>query len=369
MKKLGFGLMRLPVLDEKDPSTIDMDKLEKMVDVFLERGYTYFDTAYMYHGGKSESAVKDALVKRYPRDKFFLTSKLPPFFMKKAEDKERIFEEQIARCGTEYFDNYLLHSLNEENYALAEKFGCFEYTAKLKSEGRVKCVGFSFHDTATVLDKILTEHPEMEFVQLQLNYLDWEDDGVQSRKCYETAVKHGKKVIVMEPVKGGALANLPEEAVRIMHECHPDWSPASWALRFVAGLENVMMVLSGMSTMEQLLDNTSFMDCALPLGERERSVISAVTSILRGKEGIACTACRYCTDGCPKHIAIPQYFALYNNAISKTETAKERTAYAKLTQSFSPAKDCIACRKCEKVCPQHLKISEHLKKVSQFFDI
>lgn len=270
MKKLGFGLMRLPVLDEKDPSTIDMDKLEKMVDVFLERGYTYFDTAYMYHGGKSESAVKDALVKRYPRDKFFLTSKLPPFFMKKAEDKERIFEEQIARCGTEYFDNYLLHSLNEENYALAEKFGCFEYTAKLKSEGRVKCVGFSFHDTATVLDKILTEHPEMEFVQLQLNYLDWEDDGVQSRKCYET---------------------------------------------------------------------TSFMDCARPLGERERSVISAVTSILRGKEGIACTACRYCTDGCPKHIAIPEYFALYNNAISKTETAKERTAYAKLTQSFSPAKE------------------------------
>lgn len=244
MKKLGFGLMRLPVTKKDDPTKIDMKQLGKMADVFVENGFTYFDTAYMYHDGISEKAVKKAIVARYPRESFLLATKLPTMFLKEEGDHERIFAEQLEKCGVDYFDYYLLHNLNVENYAIAEKFGSFAYVAKLKKEGKIRHMGFSFHDTAEVLDKILTEHPEAEFVQLQINYLDWDDPTIQSRKCYETAVRHGKKVIVMEPVKGGTLANLPEEAAKLLKEAHPDWTQAGWALRFVAGLENVMTVLS-----------------------------------------------------------------------------------------------------------------------------
>lgn len=365
MKKLGFGLMRLPTTGSE--ADIDMKELCRMADTFLERGYTYFDTAYMYHGGRSESAAGEAIVSRHPRDSFWLTSKLPTFYLKEKGDQEKIFAEQLRRCKVEYFDNYLLHSLDERNYATAEKFGSFDYVAKLKEQGYIRHYGFSFHDSAEVLDKILTAHPEVEFVQLQLNYLDWEDERIQSRKCYETAVRHGKKVIVMEPVKGGTLANIPPEAQKLMQECHPDWSPASWALRFVAGLENVKMVLSGMSTPAQLEENTSFMGDVQPFDERENALVAAVTGLIKGKGAIACTACRYCTESCPKNIAIPDYFSLYNASLSKKDAEEEKKHYAALGEKFGKADDCIRCKKCERVCPQHLPVTEYLPKIAELF--
>ena len=367
MQKLGFGLMRLPLTDGADPSSVDMKKLDEMVDVFLSRGFTYFDTAYMYHGGRSESAAREAIVARYPRDSFWLTSKLPTFYLHKKGDQERIFAEQLKRCGVEYFDNYLLHSLDKKNYETAEKFGSFAFVEKCKREGSVRRFGFSFHDKADVLDKILREHPEAEFVQLQINYLDWEDGNIQSRLCLETARRHGKKVIVMEPVKGGTLAKVPPQAEKLMRECHPDWSPASWALRFAAGQEGVSVVLSGMSTMEQLRENTSFMGKAGPLGGRERAVLSAVTNILKGGNGIACTACRYCTESCPERIAIPDYFSLYNELHAGGDKNALAVRYEECGKNAGTPADCIRCRRCEGVCPQHLEVADLLQKVSAAF--
>ena len=367
MKNLGFGLMRLPLTNPQDVSSIDMSKLCEMADYFLERGYTYFDTAYMYHGGKSESAVQEALTRRHKRENFFLTSKLPVFYLTQKGDQERIFEEQRKRCGVDYFDNYLLHSLNKSNFETAEKHNSFGYVEKLKREGKVRHIGFSFHDTAEVLESILCAHPEMEFVQLQINYLDWEDARVQSHKCYDVAVKHGKKIIVMEPVKGGTLANPPQAAQDLLRKCHPDWSPASWALRFAASLPNVVTVLSGMSNMQQLSENTSFMGTHIEFGDHERSVIETVIAILNGKKAIPCTACRYCTETCPKNIAIPEYFSLYNEILSKGNFDDGRIAYKKFLVNFGAAADCLHCKKCERVCPQHLPVTEHLKKIDEIF--
>lgn len=369
MKKLGFGLMRLPVTKKDDPTKIDMKQLGKMADVFVGNGFTYFDTAYMYHDGISEKAVKKAIVARYPRESFLLATKLPTMFLKEEGDQERIFAEQLEKCGVDYFDYYLLHNLNVENYAIAEKFGSFAYVAKLKKEGKIRHMGFSFHDTAEVLDKILTEHPEAEFVQLQINYLDWDDPTIQSRKCYETAVRHGKKVIVMEPVKGGTLANLPEEAAKLLKEAHPDWTQAGWALRFVAGLENVMTVLSGMSNVAQMEDSVSFMSDCAPLDEKELALLRKVTEIINNQKKIGCTACRYCTEGCPENIAIPEYFALYNSHVTReTDEAVLKEQYAKYTKEYGAASYCIKCRSCESACPQHLPVTELLEKVAEHFE-
>ena len=298
MKKLGFGLMRLPLLNEEDKKSIDKEQACQMTDLFLERGFTYFDTAYMYHEYESERAVKDFLVTRKDRGSYTLASKLPVMQLKEKEDMERIFNEQREKCGVEYFDYYLLHALDAEHYKTVKRLGCFEFAMQKKAEGKVKHVGFSFHDSADVLDEILTDHPEAEFVQLQLNYLDWEDAKVQSRKCYETAVKHGKKVVVMEPVKGGTLANLPAKAKEVLHGLHPDWSDASWAIRFVASLENVMVVLSGMSNLQQMEDNSGYMEQFEPLTEQEKKVLlGQVVDIIHEAAKIPCTACRYCVEG------------------------------------------------------------------------
>lgn len=373
MKKLGFGFMRLPLKTQEDQESVDFDTINKMVDSFLEQGFNYFDTAYMYHMGKSEIAVREALVKRYKREDFLLASKLPimPVFINKEGDQERIFDEQLEKCGVDYFDNYLIHNLGEENYANALKFDSFNFVLQKKKEGKIKRVGFSFHDSADLLDKILTAHPEMEFVQLQINYLDWENPGVQSRKCYEVARKHGKPVIVMEPVKGGLLANLPEEADKILKEYNSDLSNASWAIRYAASLEGVEVVLSGMSDFEQLKDNTSYMKDFKPLNKEELKLTAKVADILNQSIAIPCTDCQYCMSSCPKNIAIPQYFALYNNLHQSLKGifAIQKVYYDNFSKTYGKASDCIECRKCEKECPQHIEISKELKDVAQKFEV
>jgi len=369
-KKLGFGLMRLPLLEGTDDGNIDIETLCSMVDMFLERGFTYFDTALMYCGGNSEAAIKKALVDRYPRESYTIATKLHGDFFHTKEDRDRVFHEQLRRIGVDYFDYYLIHDVGEGFYQKYTELDCFDWLLEKKRQGLVKHVGFSFHDGADMLDQVLTEHPEMEFVQLQINYLDWDSEGIQSRRCYEVAAKHGKPVFVMEPVKGGTLAKLPgdlEDAYRAMH---PDWSISSWAIRFAASLPNVQLVLSGMSNMAQLQDNTGYMQNFVPLNEEEQLQVRKAVDAINATIAIPCTGCAYCTEGCPMNIAIPRYFSLYNTDKQESpekDWTPQEEYYDRLTQKFGKASDCIGCGQCEHVCPQHLPIVEHLKQVAEHF--
>lgn len=371
VKKLGFGMMRLPLLNKDDDGSIDIELTKKMVDVFIERGFTYFDTAWMYCDYKSENAVKAAVVDRHPRDSFTLTTKLHNMYVHSFEDRDKIFNEQLRKTGVEYFDYYLLHDVNVHSYETYKKYDCYEWLKEKKAKGLTLHIAMSFHDSADFLDKVLTEWPEIEFVQLQLNYLDWDSLGVQSRLCYETAVKHGKKVVVMEPVKGGTLAKLPERVETMFHEHSPAASNASWAIRFAASCPEVFMVLSGMSDMQQMLDNTSYMQDFKPLDDEERAIIKSAVDIINGTITVPCTGCSYCTDGCPMNIAIPKYFSLYN--ADKQESAEKGWSshgeyYYNLTKNFGKASDCIGCGQCESVCPQHLPIRKYLKDVAGHFE-
>ncbi|MBR4200029.1 MAG: aldo/keto reductase [Oscillospiraceae bacterium] len=361
MKKLGFGFMRLPLLDGSEPTSFDEQQIFRMVDAYLDAGFTYFDTAYMYHNGKSEEMLRKAVVERYPRERLFIADKLPTMFLKEPEDVPRIFAEQLERTGLSFFDNYLLHCLDTENYAIAERLKCFDFVLEQKRCGKVRHFGFSFHDSAALLDEILTKHPEVEFVQLQINYLDWESENVQSRLCYETAVKHGKDVIVMEPVKGGKLAKLPPSAENLFKEKEPQLSVPSWAIRFAASLPETVMILSGMSSFAQLSDNISYMRNFTPLTEEERALCFRVRDILTHENEIPCTACHYCTDGCPAAIPIPEYFSLYNH--------KEHTAaYQAQAENGGRASDCLQCGQCEAHCPQHLPIIDLLQRVAETYE-
>lgn len=365
-KKLGFGLMRLPLTDANDKGSIDIEALKEMVDTFMEQGFTYFDTAWMYCAFKSENAVKEALTDRYPRDRYTLTTKLHASYLKTKEDRNRIFEEQRQKTGVDYFDYYLIHAIDQELYSLYNEMDCFNWLIEKKKQGLVKHIGFSYHDSAEFLDQVLTEHPEMEFVQLQMNYLDWESAEVQSRKCYEVAIKHGKPVIVMEPVKGGILADVPAEVRESFAAYHPDLSVPSWAIRFVASLDNVAMVLSGMSNMEQLMDNISYMKEFVPMNAEETELVHKAAEMIKDSIAIPCTGCSYCTEGCPMQIAIPDLFRVYNKSkrgeITDVEAKEE---YRQLTESGGKARECLACGQCQVACPQHLEIINYLKDVAK----
>lgn len=367
MKKLGFGCMRFPLLDENDVKSIDKPQVEAMFDRFLEQGFTYVDTAYPYHEGESERVVKAALVDRYPREAYKLATKLPTFLLKEKEDCARYFNEQLEKTGAGYFDYYLIHCLTTDLYETAKKCDAFAFAAAMKAEGKVKEFGFSFHDTPEKLDEILTAHPEVDFVQLQINYLDWEAPNVQSRGCYEVARKHKKEIVVMEPVKGGSLIRVPDEVAATFKEADPNRSIASWAIRFAASLDGVRMVLSGMSNTEQMEDNLSYMDAFEPLSEAEMDMVLRAGEQIRKTIAIPCTACEYCVAGCPMHICIPDYFKLYNER-KQTLSAGKSKAYDELSATHGKASACVACGQCESICPQHLPIIENLRLVAETFE-
>ena len=353
--KLGFGLMRLPKKDGK----IDIETASRMVDECLENGFYYFDTAYVYDGGDSECAVKQLLTSRYPREKYCLATKLPAWEMKCSEDRDRLFQTQLERTGAGYFDFYLLHAISQENIDIYEKYDCFRWLQEKKAQGLIRHAGFSFHDTPQMLDDLLTKYPEVEFVQLQINYADWENEKVQSRGVYEVARKHGKPVIVMEPVKGGNLAVLREDVGSGLKKARPEASYASWALRFVASHEGLLTVLSGMSDEEQTKDNIATMKYFEPLTEEESRLIDQVTEKLNQIPTVACTACRYCGEGCTQNIRIPDMIKHLNTCrVYGYNDSIGRSFGMTVKEGSGKPSDCVQCGQCESVCPQHLAIMD-----------
>ncbi len=365
MKKLAFGLMRLPILDGTD-GEVDIERVKVMADKFIASGFTYFDTAACYHSGKSEVAFRKAVAERYPRDAYTITDKLSLFMLEKKEDIPAFFDRQLEALGVDYMDIYLLHSVNTDVYNKALEWGAIDFMKQKKREGKVGSIGFSFHGTPECLDRILREQPELEYVQLQINYLDWEDAGVQSRACHEIALKYNKKILIMEPVKGGSLVNISENIKNYLQNGDESHSVASWAVRFAASCKNVVMVLSGMSNEAQLEDNISYMTNFVPLSDDETKRVLTAADMIRAEIKIPCTACRYCTDTCPMNIAIPDYFNLYNNYMRFMGSQRWRLldGNERLSQKYGTPADCIGCGVCESHCPQNIKIREALAEIA-----
>lgn len=362
-KNFGFGCMRLPMVGDE----VDYGETKKMVDYFLENGFNYFDTAHGYLGGKSEIALRECLTSRHPREHYILTNKLSSHFISKTEDIRPLFQQQLEACGVDYFDFYLMHAQDKNSFLKYKEIRAYEVSLELLAEGKIRHFGISFHDQADVLDQILTEYPQIEVVQIQLNYVDFDDPSVQSRKCLEVCRKHGKPAIIMEPVKGGSLVNLPESAQKVF-DALGSGSNASYAIRFAASQDGVMMVLSGMGNMDMMMDNVSYMKDFRPLNETESAAVARVCEIFRNLGAIPCTACRYCTEVCPQGIAIPDLFSLLN---AKRIWGNWNTDYYYnniSTREGTKASDCLKCGACEGICPQHLNIRELLETVAQEFE-
>ncbi|MCI8600917.1 MAG: 4Fe-4S dicluster domain-containing protein [Oscillospiraceae bacterium] len=365
IKKLGFGLMRLPMIGDE----VDLPQTKEMVDLFLKSGFTYFDTAYGYLNGKSEAAVKEALVDRYPRESFQLATKLPAWAgAANAEEARQMFFTSLERTGAGYFDFYLLHNLGDNRTEAFDRFDIWNFAREQKEKGLIKHLGFSFHDKADVLDAVLTAHPEMEFVQLQINYADWDSPSIQSRACLEVAQKHGKPVIIMEPVKGGALANLPVPAAEILKAANPNASLPSWAIRYAASLPGVITVLSGMSTIGQMEDNLATMADFAPLSDKERETVAKVQQVLKDLPQVPCTDCRYCVKGCPQQINIPGIFKAMNTLLVYNNPGQAQGDYNWGTREGGKASACIGCGQCEAACPQHIQIIGELKRAAETFE-
>lgn len=363
MASLGFGFMRLPLADRSDDSSVLMDETRELVDRYMAQGGNFFDTAFNYHNGLSEVAIRETLVKRYPRDSFILSNKLPPYVIPKKYSCEECFQLQLERCGVDYFDYYLIHSIDKFFYKRSVENHFFEYLIELKKQGRVGKIGFSYHDTAELLEQILIEQPSVEVVLLQINFGDWESEVHQSRKCYEVAERYGKEVWVMETVKGGTLSVLPPEGEALLKSLHPDWTLHSWAFRFAASLKNVSYVLSGMNVLEHVDENIASVAGA-PLSKTDWDALLSVADMLSKINAIPCTDCRYCIPDCPANIPINEYFKLYNYANRFSEDMWLLAPRYQFTAKYNGAPtDCTDCKNCEERCPQHIEITSWLKEV------
>lgn len=375
-KRLGIGCLRLPIVGGdseyvegqfRDESNVDQEAFTKIVDKAMANGYNYFDTSWFYHGGNSERAIGNCVAARYPRDAFILSDKMPVKFMKKGSEMEPIFEEQLKRCQVDYFDFYLIHAISSETYEKWGKEGLFEFLVKKREEGKYREFGMSMHETPEFLEKVLTEHPEVDFVVLQINYIDWESPAIRARELYETAMRHGKPIVVMEPCKGGTLANVPPEAEALMKAYNPDASIASWAYRWVGSLPGVRVVSAGMPKMEFLEDNMKTFDNFRPMNEEEYKIIDQVVEIINASTAIPCTGCNYCLEKCPNKIPAGDYFALYNDwrrqgqSSSYNAVNTQALTYGSWIEHRPSAAMCTGCKLCEKVCPQHLPIADLLK--------
>lgn len=362
-KMLGFGCMRLPM----DGDKIDIEQFKKMVDVFMANGFNYFDTAHIYHDGESEKAIREAVSSRYPRESFILTDKLTTNCFTKQEDIRPLFKQQLKDSGVDYFDFYLMHSQDAAIYEKFRRCNAYETALEMQKEGKFRHFGISFHDKAEVLEQILKDYPQIEAVQIQFNYLDYGDPAVDSKRVYEVCEKYGKAVIVMEPVKGGNLVNLPEKAQGILDSLNSGMSNASYAIRFAASFPNMFMVLSGMSDLAQINDNMSYMKDFKPLDEKEMQAVNDVRKAFSEINLIPCTACHYCTSGCPMNISIPELFSCYNHKVNFHDW-NQGYYYSQITRDGGKPSECIECGQCEGICPQHLEIIRLLKDVSGEFE-
>lgn len=365
----GFGAMRLPIKNNDNPESIDEKELEKMIDRYMESGYNLFDTAYPYHLGKSEEMIRKHLVERYPRESFLLSNKMPSFELKDEKDLDKFFKIQLERCGVDYFDYYMLHNVSTWTLDALRKTNAYGYLLNLKKENKAKHIGISIHDNAEILEEVLKEMPKIEFVLLQINYLDWENESIQAKECYEIARKYNKDIMVMEPLKGGTLVDIPKDIVEELKKENPEISIAGRAIQFCSELDGVIAILSGASSLEQLEDNLNTMKHLKPLSKRERELLKSAVDEINQKIAIPCTQCNYCIEECPNGIPIPTFFELYNieKRLPSRGWSTQQGYYRTYAMKTAEATDCDYCEACVEKCPQHLDIPRYMEDIVELF--